>query len=70
MAERQSSLSQTHDHPVGPVPRPRGRGKDGPPTEGVQRGEDARSVPGQTQGLAMQERRGATQPQTFHRLYF
>lgn len=55
MAERQRPFSQTHDHPGSSPPLSGGGGEDGHPAEGVQGGEDAGSVPDQTQAAAPQE---------------
>lgn len=69
MAECQRPLSKTHDHPGSSPALPRGGGKDGHPTEGVQGGEESGSVLGQTQTGTLQEPRRARQPQTLHGLY-
>lgn len=69
VAEHQRPLSQTHDHPGCSLPLPRGGGKDGHPTEGVQGGEESGSLPGQIQTGALQEWQRTRQPQTLHWLY-
>lgn len=66
MAKRQRPFSQTHDHPGGSLSLSRGGGKDGHSTEGLQRGEEPGSVPGQIQRGAPQEQRRARQPQTIY----
>lgn len=55
MGEHQGPLSQAHDRARRSLSLPRGGGEDGRPAEGVQGGEDAGSVPGQTETGASQE---------------
>lgn len=69
VAERQRPFSQTHDHPGSSLPLCTRGGEDGHPAESVQGGEDAGSVPDQTQAAAPQESWWDGQPQTLHRLH-
>lgn len=70
VAECQRPLSEAHDYPGRSFPLPRGGGKDGHSTKGVQRRENPGSLPGQTQTGAVQEQRRPWQPKTFHWLYY